>query len=194
MSLSLWDLTWSFRRAIGGALAGGAGWIVSLALFRLSLPGADIAAPHPVFHMLAGVFLGVAGGLMEQSSSLTWRGLFTGGAGGFAAGLALRAAARGATEGLMFYHAALWTALGLVLGLSGRLKAWEAAGGALGGAVAGCLAWSFSMTMAVENASPAWAQARGIEFLTGAIVGALLWGGLALGSRLGLRFSGRTAS
>ncbi|HRY29356.1 MAG TPA: zinc ribbon domain-containing protein [Elusimicrobiota bacterium] len=133
VSIALWDFTWSLRRSIGGAVAGGVGWVLGSTFLRLTLPGADLSLPHPLFLTVAGLFLGMAGGLMERSSSRVWRGLFTGGAAGLSFGTAARFLARGASPDALFVlHVAVWALFGMAIGFSvGRLKGWETVGGFL---------------------------------------------------------------
>ena len=60
-------------------------------------------------------------------------------------------------------------------------------GGVFVGSLAGAVAWNFSVAMAVQFPEPGWSTARGVEFLSGAILGALLWGGVAISGRFGRR-------
>jgi hypothetical protein len=186
----LWDLTWSLRRAVGGAFAAGVGWVAALSFARLVFPNADLSVPQPLFFAAAGAFAGAAGGLMERSSRLTVRGMAVGAAAGFLFGGFLRVFFRPeANSGDYFWiHMLAWAGVGFVLGwICGRIKPLEAAGGLLGGGLGGALSLNFSVAMALQHAEPGWAVARGIEFLAGAVLGAFLWGGIALTGRLALR-------
>lgn len=185
----MWDVTWSLRRAVGGAFAAGVGWEVALAFTRVVFPGMDLSLPQPLFYAIAGLFIGAAGGLMERSTRLAARGMALGGGAGLLLGFVLRSLAGPGGESSLFWVQTLtWAGTGLLLGwFVGRVRSWDGLGGALGGGLGGALSLNFSVAMSLQFESPGWPTARGIEFLAGAILGAFLWGGMALTGRLGLR-------
>jgi hypothetical protein len=190
VNLPLWDLTWSLRRSVGGAFTAGAGWTLGLSFLRLAAPGADAGlAPHPLFVLLAGLFVGAAGGLMERSASLTARGAAAASlAGAAAAAVAGGLFAGGGPAGAFWAQSVVWAVSGAAVALvSGRFKGWETAGALLAGGLGGALSWNFAAALSFELVSPGWPLARGAEFLTGAVLGAVLWGGMAVAQRVGLR-------
>jgi len=195
VSLRLWDVTWSLRRSVGGAIAGGAGWVFGLGLTRLFSDPASLTFPHPLFACLVGLFIGAAGGLMERSFGLMWKGMVAGGLGGVVAGIfgnVLAHALSSVDNGYLAAHAVLWCLVGLMVStVSTRERMWALLGGLLFGALGGALNWSFSVAMTLEMPQPVWYMARGVEFTNGAILGALIWGGMAFFERWGLQFERR---
>lgn len=179
------DFAWIWRRSWGGFFAGFMGWIIVFIISRMVGQNAGPVLNNIFSGMICGVFLGTAGGILEESSYKAFCGGILGTIGGALGGLlnipvtnlfgqydtlfpvsilitwSIGGAFIGATSGIIEKSRKKIT-LGALFGM-------------LGGAAGGYLGSAFYGSVLIEFDPKQWLSIRLVEGLSGGLVGAVLW-------------------
>lgn len=179
------DMGWLWRRSWAGFASGFLGWIIVFIISRLVNDGFGMTANNLFSGMICGVFLGTAGGIIEDSGYKAVLGGLLGTVGGAVGGV-LNIPVGRVLEGygglLPLSVMMTWALGGACIGATSGLiersakKVWAGVlFGAVGGAVGGFLGSAFYGSAVLEFAPHSWWASRLAEGLSGGLLGAVLW-------------------
>lgn len=202
---------WVARRALGGFVAGGTGCLLSIAVSRATLvmdPSANISQDFsgllkffpgqmPFATAIAGCFIGTVGGMIERSAYKSFLGGILGAMGGSIGGFVyplFEVLFKGQLYAYSFSMASTWCIVGAMVGLtSGLLEPARSKvlagilggliGGGLGGGIGSQMYGAILMEIANVGKSP-WMAGRLLEFVSGGIIGILVWFFLGFAEKL----------
>ncbi len=177
--------SWALRRSLAGLSAGWVGWLIIPAANRAVAEGLSQTGHVVLTTLLGGIFLGTVEGMSEESTLKTLRGGLAGILGGLIGGLLASGVAGGdhpdPSKAILSITVA-WAIVGAFIGVlsailepkRSRLVA-GGVGGLFGGALGGWLGYQMYGSLTDILSSPTWWVSRGLESITGAIIGAVLW-------------------
>lgn len=201
---------WIARRSLGGFFAGAIGFLLAIAVNRVTVTlAAEAQSPsfsdllnffpgQSVFSSaIAGCFIGTVGGMIERSAYKTFLGGLLGVIGGILGGVSypiFEDLFRGRLYAYSFSMAAVWAVVGALVGLtSGLLEGTRSkilagilggtVGAALGGGIGSQMYGAMLMELGRPEISP-WVLTRILELLSGGIVGVHVWFFLGIAEKL----------
>ncbi|MCG3205378.1 MAG: hypothetical protein KCHDKBKB_02098 [Elusimicrobia bacterium] len=184
-------LAWIFKRANAGFLSGTVAWFFIPALSRVISLESTAVLHFCIQGLLGGAFLGTVDGMVEESTSKTFRGGLMGAIGGAMGGAVFGYYSPQLTnEQTAWGLFGFWGMAGLFIGMVSAL--WErtslkiisgALSGLLGGGVGGTLGYAVYAYLIQEFSPEGWFLRRLCEGFTGGIIGVTLWFAIALAER-----------
>jgi hypothetical protein len=179
------DFAWIWRRSWAGFAAGFIGWIIVFIISRMA--GKDLSPMmNNVFGgIVCGVFLGTAGGIIEDSAYKAVWGAVMGTIGGALGGL-LNLPITDLLAGIRFAYPlsilTTWAFGGMFIGATSGLiekdtkkMFFGAMFGLVGGALGGLLGSIYYGSLLLEFKPESWLINRLVEGSSGGLVGAILW-------------------
>ena len=179
------DFAWIFRRSWGGFVSGFVGWILVFIISRMLKQDVGSLMNNTVTGLICGVFLGTAGGIIEESAYKAFCGGILGAIGGALGGL-LNIPLMGIfsqSEALFPFSIMItWAIGGAFIGAtsgiierSGKKILAGVIFGFAGGAIGGYLGSVFYGSALIEFQPRSWMANRFAEGLSGGLLGASLW-------------------
>lgn len=176
-------LYWIFRRAGGGFFSGMVAWFFIPALSRVIAHQASPMVHFAITGLLGGAFLGTIDGMIEESSTKTFRGGLMGGVGGALGGVAFSLVSDSlGPERLLWGFALFWAIAGAMIGLvsaiwerSGKKIFFGLASGAVGGGIGGFIGYGVYANIVQQVNPQGWFLVRLSEGFSGGLIGVMLW-------------------
>lgn len=178
------DFSWIWRRSWGGFAAGFVGWIIVFFLSRMIGQSVGSMMNNLFAGTICGIFLGTAGGILEESAYKTVAGGVLGMIGGAIGGLLNIPLMNLFPDAAMYPVSVLltWAAGGACIGATsgifeknGRKVLAGVLFGLLGGALGGYLGSVLYGSIFIEFRPENWFVRRLAEGVSGAMVGGVLW-------------------
>lgn len=179
------NFAWVWRRSWAGFASGFIGWIIVFTISRMIKPEISPMMINLFSGMICGIFLGTAGGIVEESAYKALIGGVLGMVGGAMGGLLnipIRELFRGNELLMPFSVLTTWAIGGCLIGATSGLieknRKKILAGlifGLFGGAIGGFLGSAFYGSVFLQFQPTGWLAGRFVEGLSGGLVGAVLW-------------------